>query len=117
MALPDHVTWLGLDRLIPTARRDGAVQVGGVNLYPQAVRSVLLAHAAVADAEVRLMRKEEGERLKAFVVPKDPAAPLEPLRRDLEEWLRNRLQSLERPRSLTFGPAIPVNAMGKKIDW
>ncbi len=117
IALPDQVTWHGLDLLAPHARRDGAVQVGGVNVYPQVVRSVLLAHPGVADAEVRLMREDEGERLKAFVVAKDAAAPLEPLHRDLEVWLSERLQPLERPRAFTFGLAIPVNAMGKKIDW
>ncbi len=117
IALPDHVTWHGLDLLTPRARRDGAVQVGGVNVYPHVTRSVLLAHPGVADADVRLMREDEGERLKAFVVAKDAAAPLEPLRLDLEAWLSERLQPLERPRAFTFGPAIPANAMGKKIDW
>ncbi len=117
IALPDHVTWHGLDLLAPRARHDGAVQVGGVNVYPQVVRSVLLAHPGVADAEVRLMREDEGERLKAFIVAKDAAAPLEPLRRDLEAWLSERLQPLERPRAFTFGRAVPANAMGKRIDW
>ena len=116
-ALPDYVTWQGPDLLTPLSRKDGALQVGAVNVYPEAVRTVLLAHPGVADAEVRLMRPDEGERFKAFIVAKDAAAPSEPLRRDLEAWVAERLQPLERPRAFTFGTAVPVNAMGKRTDW
>jgi 4-coumarate--CoA ligase (photoactive yellow protein activation family) len=115
--LPDHVTWHGPDLLAPVSRRDGAVQVGGVNVYPESIRAVLLAHPHVADAEVRLMTPDEGERIKAFIVAKDPRVPPPELRLALEAWVNERLQPLERPRAYTFGTAVPVNAMGKKIDW
>ncbi len=116
-ALPDHVRWHGPDLLTPLSRKDGAVQVGAVNVYPEAVRAVLLAHPGVIDAEVRLMRSDEGERIKAFIVAKDPASPSEQLRRELEAWVAERLQPLERPRAFTFGAAVPTNAMGKRADW
>lgn len=116
-ALPDRVAWHGPDLLTPLSRLDGAVQVGAVNVYPEAVRAVLLAHPGVADAEVRMMQPDEGERLKAFIVARDAAAPRERLRRDLEAWAAERLQPLERPRAFTFGTAVPVNSMGKRTDW
>ena len=47
------------------------MRVAGFNIYPARVREVLLSHPAVADVSVRLMRASEGERLKAFVVPRD----------------------------------------------
>lgn len=114
--LADRVTWHGPDLLTPVSRRDGAVQVGGVNVYPEFIRAVLLAHPHVADADVRLMNPNEGERIKAFIVAKD-RVPLPELRLALEAWADERLRPLERPRAYTFGTALPVNAMRKKIDW
>jgi 4-coumarate--CoA ligase len=115
--LPDIVLWRDEDSLTPLRRRDGAVQVGGVNVYPQLVRSALLAHPGVAEAQVRLMRPDEGDRLKAFIVPRDHSATAEQLRRQLETWIKQRLTAAERPRSLMFGTAAPVNEMGKPADW
>lgn len=115
--LPDLVTWQDHAHLTLAGRRDGAVQVGGVNIYPEAVRAVLLAHPDVADATVRLMRPDEGDRLKAFVVAKNNAAPEADLHRALEAWTAGRLAPMERPRAFTFGAALPANAMGKTADW
>jgi long-chain acyl-CoA synthetase len=116
-ALPNHVTWEGPDLLTPRSRKDGAVQIGAVNVYLDAVCAVLLAHPGVADAEVRLMRPDEGERIKAYIVARDAAGSSEQLRRDLEAWVTSRLQPLERPRAYTFGTAVPTSAMGKRTDW
>jgi acyl-CoA synthetase (AMP-forming)/AMP-acid ligase II len=49
------------------------VQVAGVNVWPQRVAEALRAHPDVLDAVVRPMRADEGERLKAFVVPRPDA--------------------------------------------
>jgi 4-coumarate--CoA ligase (photoactive yellow protein activation family) len=116
-ALPDAAAWVDSLHLVPGPRHDRALQVGGVNVHPSRVRSVLLAHGGVADAAVRLMRAEEGERLKAFIVPKDPDADPRRLRGSLVEWVDTRLAVVERPRSFTFGAAVPINAAGKPADW
>lgn len=115
--LPDHVVWHGVRALTPTARRDGAVQVGGINVLPERVRSVLCAHPDVADAIVRLMRPDEGDRLKAFVVPKDQGRSEDELRIDIERWLTERLEPMALPRAITFGSELPRNVMGKTADW
>ena len=115
--LPDAVTWVDPEHLIPGPRRDHAVQVGGVNVHPSRARSVLLAHDEVADAAVRLMRIDEGERLKAFVVPKDPQADLRRLRASLVDWVETRLTVAERPRAFRFGPGVPLTDAGKPADW
>jgi long-chain acyl-CoA synthetase len=115
--LPDVVSWSSAKLLTPVRRRDGAVQVGGVNVSPEVVRSVLVAHPNIADAAVRLMRPEEGERLKAFIVATDRDTPIEQLRTELERWVAERLQPMARPRSFTFDRALPMNAMGKPTDW
>ncbi|WP_143325626.1 AMP-binding enzyme [Caballeronia sordidicola] len=75
-----------------------------------------MEHPEIADASVRLMRPDEGVRLKAFVVPRDPSGIAE-LRTSLEAWLRDRLTSLELPKAITFGASLPKNGMGKCMDW
>ncbi|OEZ95367.1 long-chain-fatty-acid--CoA ligase [Duganella sp. HH101] len=75
---PDRIDWRDGRRFVPDGRRDHAVQVAGVNVYPAQVAALLARHPAVRAAHVRLMRPDEGARLKAFVVPLRPgdtAAP------------------------------------------
>jgi len=64
--VPDLLSWEKSDRFRLIGRHDGAVQVGGVNVIPGQVRVVLMQHPAVANVAVRLMRPDEGNRLKAF---------------------------------------------------
>jgi 4-coumarate--CoA ligase (photoactive yellow protein activation family) len=114
--LPDVATWADERRLVPLKRRDGAVQVGGVNVYPDYLCAAIKAHPAVADAMVRKMRAEEGERLKAFIVPKQEIKA-EALRGELEDWLKQRLSPVEMPRAFSFGPRLPTDERGKPCDW
>ena len=115
--LPDEVAWHG-DRLFRVeARKDEAVQVGGMNVYPAAVRRVLTRHPGVREAAVRLMRRDEGERLKAFVVPAPHVEDLAGLERSLRHWIDERLAPAERPKALRFGAALPASAAGKPMDW
>ena len=112
-APPDHLRWLDERRFVVEGRRDGAVQVGGINVFPARVRDTLLAHAGVADAAVRL---EPGTgRLKAFVVP--AGARDDAVLDELDRWCGDRLSAPERPRRIALGGALPVNAMGKPADW
>ncbi len=115
--VPDRLIWEDARHVRPAGRRDGAVQVGGTNVFPQHVRSVLEAHPEVASAAVRLMLPDEGERLKAFVVPREPDADVDALRRDLDSWLAARLSSSEQPKSIVFGALLPAGALGKDADW
>lgn len=112
----DELAWSGPRHFAVGARRDGAVQVGGVNVFPARVRQVLLEHPEVADAAVRLMRPDEGARLKAFVVPRAGTDGADLMRR-LRGWTDSRLAAPERPKALTAGPQLPRNAMGKLADW
>jgi long-chain acyl-CoA synthetase len=98
-------------------RNDDSVTVGGFNVFPARVRAVLLRHPAVADAAVRLMRPEEGARLKAFIVPKASAWQGEPLLAELRQWSDAELSVPERPKAMRLGPALPRAAAGKQADW
>ena len=115
-SLPDRLAWSDDGRFVPAGRDDAAVQVGGVNVFPGHVQRVLEAHPAVRAAAVRLMRPDEGSRLKAFVV-NDGSVSEQALTEQLRSWMQNRLSALERPVSLTFGNALPRQRNGKLADW
>ncbi len=115
-AIQDRLEWPAAREFSVCGRCDGAVQVGGTNVFPSQVRQVLLAHPQVADAAVRLMTPDEGARLKAFVVPA-PGADPSALRGALRSWSDARLGAPARPKAYTFGAQLPCNAMGKAADW
>jgi 4-coumarate--CoA ligase len=109
--------WCGERSFRPDGRIDAAVQVGGVNVFPAYVADVLRMHPQVADASVRLMRADEGARLKAFVVPRAEDADADALARDLDAFAAARLHAPERPAAYTFGARLPRQASGKAADW
>jgi 4-coumarate--CoA ligase (photoactive yellow protein activation family) len=113
----DSLTWQDAARFTLGPRRDAAVQVGGINVFPERVRQVLLEHPLVEDAAVRLMRPDEGLRLKAFVVPGPGAAPADEFVRELRTWIDARLAAPERPKAITLGARVPRGALGKPADW
>ncbi|WP_207481796.1 4-coumarate--CoA ligase [Arenibaculum pallidiluteum] len=114
--LQDRLAWEG-GEFRPGGRLDSVVQVGGVNVSPRAVRERLLDHPHVAECAVRLMRPDEGTRLKAFVVPSPHAPPEAELRAQLSAWIEGTLPVPQRPRALSFGPALPTGELGKAADW
>lgn len=111
--LPDHVDRIGERSLRPLRRRDGAVQVGGHNVWPTRVADVLRRIDGVVDAAVRL---HFDGRLKVFIVPNSNIDPDE-LAVMIERHTADQLSALERPRHFRFGAALPRNAMGKLEDW
>lgn len=114
--IPDVIEITPGNRLRPAGRKDNAVQVAGINVFPQKVERVLKSFPPVADAAVRKMRPEEGDRLKAFVVLK-PGFEEEPALLDLREFMKQNLTAHEMPRHITFGPRVPHTPFGKKKDW
>lgn len=117
--LPDEIIWHGERFLTPVKRKDNAVQVGGINVYPFRVAEIIRLHPVVKDCAVRLMRPDEGVRLKAFIVPEDSVAPMgkSVFGQEFKTWLHERLQPAEMPKSITLGTRLPVTATGKSSDW
>lgn len=120
--LQDRLAWSAPGRFRPLGRIDHAVQVGGVNVFPGYVADVLRMHPQVADAAVRAMRPDEGQRLKAYVVPRasvppEASAEAAALRAELAAWMAERLSAPERPAAYSFGAALPRQASGKQSDW
>jgi len=97
-------------------RLDGLVQVGGTNVCPARIAAMLASRPGVANASVRLMRSEEGMRMKALIVS-DSESSQEVLHHELEVWIETHLTAAERPKALTFGPTIPMDSLGRALDW
>lgn len=112
---PDKVEFVPPRGIFPLKRMDRVVQVAGVNVSLDHVEAILNQHPAVKACRVRLMRPEEGKRLKAFIVLHDGYSEL--LLPQIRNYLTDRLSSHEMPRSFTFGAALPTNSMGKNCDW
>lgn len=112
-AMMDAGAWIDDRRFALGGRRDGAVQVGGHNVFPARIRQRLLEHAGVADADVRL--EPATGRLKAFIVP--AAGGDEALIADLDHWCGRQFSDAERPRRFAVGAALPRGPMGKPTDW
>ncbi|MDR1489623.1 MAG: AMP-binding protein [Desulfovibrio sp.] len=115
--LPDEVEWLSGRDFLPVRRKDTAVQVGGRNVFPSLVADLLSLHPKVRECAVRLMRPEEGTRLKAFVVLTDAAFAGPETAGALKEWLHRKLYPEEVPRAIRFGGELPRTLSGKSADW
>lgn len=114
--LPDRVEWIDARHFHVGGRRDGVVQVGGVNISPELVAQRLRAHPEVADAVLRLHPGPVGPRLKAFVVPR-PGVDRASLPTRLLAWSSWQLVPAARPVHVSVGDVLPRDAMGKPCDW
>ena len=112
----DRLRFCDERRFTIEGRADCAVQVGGLNVFPELVAQHLRRHPAVADAAVRLMQPHEGSRLKAFIVLV-PGIFEDDASRSIPRWIDDEFVAVERPKALTFGSALPRCAMGKAVDW
>ncbi|QIK38356.1 AMP-binding protein [Caldichromatium japonicum] len=115
--LPDRVLWTGERQFQVLGRRDGAVQVAGINVYPERIAACLREHPEVAEAVVRPTGTGADPQLKAFVVPTNACQDLQGLPNRLHRWLTGRLLPHERPRSIRVGFEIPRSELGKLADW
>ncbi len=111
--LPDRIDRTGDRSLRPIGRRDGAVQVGGHNVWPDRVARILRDTDGVADVAVRL---HANGRLKAFIVPVDGQDTAD-LSAALDRVVADRLTAPERPKTFSYGSSLPRGEMGKLADW
>lgn len=114
-ALMDRIAPAGPRAFRLLGRRDGLVQVG-VNVSPAAVAERLRGRPGVRWAAVRLMRPEEGLRLKAHLWPED-GVDGDALRREVERWAAARLTAAERPAAITVADGPDAEPPAKGFDW
>jgi O-succinylbenzoic acid--CoA ligase len=104
---------IGLDgRLTIHGRLSDLIISGGENIWPAAVEAVLRHHFGVAEVVVAGRPDPEwGERVVAWVVPADRAAP--PTLDELRATVKEHLASWAAPRQLLVVESLPKTSLGK----
>jgi long-chain acyl-CoA synthetase len=93
-------------------RKKDMVISGGVNIYPREIEELLFTHPDIADvAVVGVPDPIWGERLKAFVVPREGGFSLDAL----AAHCAGRIAAYKIPRELALVDALPRNANGKVL--
>jgi acetyl-CoA synthetase len=95
-------------------RSDDVIKTSGHLVGPFEVESVLLEHAAVAEAGViGKPDADAGEIIKAFVTLKESRIPDGDLKLELLGFARQRLGAAVAPKEIEFVPSLPRTRSGK----
>jgi acetyl-CoA synthetase len=95
-------------------RDDDVITSAGYRIGPGEIEECLARHPAVALAAViGTPDDERGEVVKAYVVPAPGAEAGEPLARELQSFVRERLAAYEYPRAVEFVEELPMTDTGK----
>ncbi|MFE9960795.1 acyl-CoA synthetase [Streptomyces sp. NPDC005525] len=88
------------------------IKSGGYKIGAGEIENALLDHPGVREAAVTGEPDPDlGERIVAWVVPADPAAP--PTEAELADHVAEQLAPHKRPRTVRYLKALPRNDMGK----
>jgi fatty-acyl-CoA synthase len=100
-------------RLFVEGRDDEMIVSGGENVFPREVEDLLADHAQVREVAVVGVSDEEfGQRLRAYVVPREGEAPSE---QELMAYVKANLARFKVPREVIFLEELPRNATGKVL--
>ena len=98
-------------RITVVDRKRDLVVTGGVNVSPTAVETVLASHPAILDVAVMGEPDPDwGERVVAYVVPRDGSPPTVD---DLRAFGRDRLSGPQLPKAVVVVSEIPRTPGGK----
>ena len=99
-------------RLVVHGRRGDLIITGGENVWPAAVEDAVAGHPGVAEVAVAGVADPEwGERVVAWVVPRDAAAP--PTIDSVRAHLAGLLPVFMAPKELRLVEALPTTSSGK----
>jgi fatty-acyl-CoA synthase len=100
-------------RLYIDGRDDEMIVSGGENVFPAEVEELLASHEKVREAAAIGVEDEKfGQRLKAFVVPREGADPTED---ELKAYVKDNLANYKVPREIVFMDELPRNPTGKIV--
>ena len=100
-------------RLFVVGRSDEMIVSGGENVFPHEVEDLLARNDKVAEAAVIGVPDEQfGQRLKAYVVPRQGAKVDE---EELKNYVKANLARYKVPREVEFLDSLPRNATGKVL--
>ncbi|RQZ29593.1 long-chain fatty acid--CoA ligase [Burkholderia sp. Bp9017] len=98
----------GFIRLID--RKKDMILVSGFNVYPNEIEEVLVMHPGISEAAaIGIPDEVQGERIKVFVVRRDPALTVE----DVLAHCRKNLTGYKMPKFVEFREALPQTNVGK----
>ena len=98
-------------RLFVEGRSDGMIISGGENVFPEEVELALGKHPDIVDAAVVAVSDQDfGQRLRAFVVPRDGA---DVVVADVKSYIGTELSRSRVPRDVIVVPDLPRGAQGK----
>jgi fatty-acyl-CoA synthase len=101
----------GAGRLSVEGRDDEMIVSGGENVFPREVEDLLADHDDIEEvAVVGVEDKEFGQRLKAFVVPRNGNRLTA---EDVQAYVKENLARYKVPRDVVFVDELPRNATGK----
>lgn len=96
------------------SRKDDIIISSGYRIGPSEIEDTLIKHEAVVEAGVIGVPDEtRGEIPKAFVVLKEGYSPSEDLKKELQEFVKQRLAKHEYPRKIDFIDELPKTTTGK----
>jgi acyl-CoA synthetase (AMP-forming)/AMP-acid ligase II len=100
-------------RLFVDGRDDEMIVSGGENVFPREVEDLLADHAEIEEAAVIGVSDDEfGQRLKAFVVPRNGA---DLSAEEVKGYVKENLARYKVPREVVFLDELPRNATGKVL--
>jgi long-chain acyl-CoA synthetase len=100
--------------LFLTDRKSFMIISGGVNIYPQEIENLLVAHPKVTDvAVIGAPHEEMGEMVVAVVQPADMADAGDALAAELTAFCRASLSGVKTPRRIDFLADLPRHDTGK----
>lgn len=86
--------------------------VDGANVYPASIEDAVGAHPGIADVcAVGMPDEDEGERVRLFVVKRDPGLS----EADVRAWCEERLADYKQPKRIEFIDALPRSAVDKLL--
>jgi acyl-CoA synthetase (AMP-forming)/AMP-acid ligase II len=100
-------------RLFVDGRDDEMIVSGGENVFPREVEDLLADHREIEEAAVvGVSDSEFGQRLKAFVVPRNGAQLSEEA---VKGYVKENLARYKVPREVVFLQELPRNSTGKVL--
>ncbi|MDN7865846.1 AMP-binding protein [Burkholderia multivorans] len=98
----------GFVRLID--RKKDMILVSGFNVYPNEIEEVLVMHPGISEAAaIGVPDEVQGERIKVFVVRRDPTLTVD----DVLAHCRKNLTGYKMPKFVEFRDALPQTNVGK----